>query len=362
MTESFYSGKSILVSGHTGFKGGWLSLSLNALGAKVSGLSLAPEPGDKLFSILPNDLFERSWIEDLRTPKALNTAIRESRPDIIFHLAAQPIVGESYRNPIDTLTTNALGTALLLEACRAEESSAAVVVVTSDKCYRNDNSGRHFEEGDPLGGNDVYSMSKAATEMVVAAWHASFFAGTEGLGALATARAGNVIGGGDYGVDRIIPDAVRAFEQGSPLVVRRPAATRPWQHVLDSLSGYLTLGQSLLEDKGADSSVLKSYNFGPEDEAERSVEELLEAWRSSWPEAGNWNADVSPAYGEATRLSLNPAKAKRELGWRPVWDFAKTITKTAEWYRLRHQQRADDAAMLEFSRDQIKSFLGEAGN
>lgn len=361
MVNSFsgiYSGKRVLVTGHTGFKGGWLSLWLNALGAEVAGFSLPPQEGPNLFSIIPDEVFSHSWFNDLRDMEALSNTIDVIKPDIIFHLAAQPIVGASYRDPLGTFTTNALGSANLLEAIRKAQCPAAVVVVTSDKCYRNDNAGRPFVEDDPLGGHDVYSMSKAATELVVAAWHASFFAKDPSLGPLATGRAGNVIGGGDYAEDRIIPDAVRAFEKKQPLVLRRPQATRPWQHVLESVSGYLALGQRLLERP--DKSQLFNFNFGPDFEAERTVQELMDGWLAGWPGACEVQVAPAPAYAEAARLSLNHSKAMNELGWRPVWNFQKTLTQTVVWYRLRHEARKDAVAMLNFTLQQCKDYTEDA--
>ncbi len=355
--QDTYKGKQVLVTGHTGFKGGWLSLWLHSLGAHVSGFSLAPQEGDNLFSVLPEDCFVESTIGDLRDVQAINQAVADSHADIIFHLAAQPIVGLSYREPISTFTTNALGTALLLEAARNARSSAAIVVVTSDKCYRNDNTGRAFIESDPLGGHDVYSMSKAATEMVVEAWHSSFFSKDSTLGPLATGRAGNVVGGGDYAEDRIIPDAVRAYQKKQPLLLRRPQATRPWQHVLESVSGYLALGQRLLtEPQGK----LLNYNFGPDFEAERSVQDLLEAWLQGWPKAFDLQLNPEPTYAEATRLSLDHSKARDELGWLPAWDFAQTVEQTAAWYRLRHEAQGDNAAMLTFTLQQIDAYTESA--
>ncbi len=353
-----YQGRRVLVTGHTGFKGGWLALWLKALGAEVHGFSLPPMTGDSLFSILPGDCFAASVLADLRDAAAVDAVVAESRPEVIFHLAAQPIVGASYREPLGTFTTNAVGTAHLLEAVRKARSPAAVVVVTSDKCYRNDNSGRPFIESDPLGGHDVYSMSKAATEMVVAAWHASFFSHDDKLGPVATGRAGNVIGGGDYAEDRIVPDAVRAFDKKQPMVLRRPQATRPWQHVLESVGGYLALGQRLLTQP--DRARLLSFNFGPDFEAERSVQELMSAWLVAWPSAFELEVTPQPTYGEAARLSLDHSLARRELGWLPVWSFEQTVARTAEWYRLRHAQQAGNAAMLAFTLEQIAAYSQDA--
>jgi CDP-glucose 4,6-dehydratase len=353
-----YAGKRVLLTGHTGFKGGWLALWLRELGATVSGYSLPPQGELNLFQILPSGLFEPSWEGDIRDREAFAEAIRESRADIVFHLAAQPIVGASYREPLETFATNAMGTAHLLESLREARLPAAVVVVTSDKCYRNDDSGRAFIESDPLGGNDVYSMSKAAAELVTASWHASFFSKDESLGPLATGRAGNVIGGGDYAEDRIVPDAVRAHLGGGSLLLRNPSATRPWQHVLESVSGYLALGARLLGNP--DRKTLLNFNFGPNHEAVRSVRDLVETWLEEWPDAFGYEKTPAPPYGEAARLSLDPAKAREELGWIPVWDFARTVRETASWYRERHDAEKDVSAMLEFTRGQIAAYTRDA--
>jgi len=353
-----YQGKRVLVTGHTGFKGGWLALWLRNLGATVSGYALPATGPTNLFEILPESLFEHAWEQDIRDQESLIEAIRLVRPEIIFHLAAQPIVGVGYREPLSTFTTNALGTALLLETIRQERCSAAVVVVTSDKCYRNDNTGRAFVESDPLGGDDVYSMSKAAAELVAASWHASFFSKEEGLGPMATGRAGNVIGGGDYAEDRIVPDAVRAHIVGGSLSLRNPGATRPWQHVLESVSGYLALGARLLENPEKDR--LLSYNFGPDPEAVRCVQDLVESWLVNWPGAFGFEPSPRPPYSEATRLSLDPTKAKEELGWKPVWDFERTVRETAAWYRARHEESCGPETMLEFTSRQIASYTNDA--
>ena len=305
-----------------------------------------------------NDPRVRFFIGDIRDRDSFFRAVRETRPDIVFHLAAQPIVGASYREPLGTFATNAMGTAHLLEALREARLPAAAVIVTSDKCYRNDDSGRAFVETDPLGGNDVYSMSKAAAELVTASWHASFFSKDEGLGPLATGRAGNVIGGGDYAEDRIVPDAVRAHLAGDSLRLRNPAATRPWQHVLESVSGYLALGARLLQSP--DRTKLLNFNFGPNHEAVRSVGDLVETWLAAWPGAFGYERTPAPPYGEAARLSLDPSRAREELGWIPVWDFQRTVAETAAWYRERHDSAKDADAMLGFTLGQIASYCRDA--
>ena len=356
--DHVYRGKRVLVTGHTGFKGGWLSLWLHLLGAEVHGFSLPPHAAPNLFSILPEDYFTQSTFGDLCDEDAVNRVVSDSQADIIFHLAAQPIVGLSYREPLSTFTTNAVGTALVLEAVRKAKNAAPIVVVTSDKCYRNDNSGRPFVESDPLGGHDIYSMSKAATELVVSAWHSSFYSKDEALGPIATGRAGNVIGGGDYAEDRIVPDAVRAYENKLPLLLRRPQATRPWQHVLESVSGYLALGQRLMLKP--DRAQLLNFNFGPDFEAERSVQELMDTWLVEWTSAFELQVCPQPAYAEAARLSLDHSKARIELGWLPVWNFHHTVSRTAAWYRLRHEVRQENEAMLAFTRDQIAAYTQDA--
>ncbi|WP_075088381.1 CDP-glucose 4,6-dehydratase [Verrucomicrobium spinosum] len=319
--DNIYEGKRVLVTGHTGFKGAWMSLWLHALGAEVSGYSLPPASSQSLFSLLAPDLFRESVLADVRDGNCLKGAIARIRPEIIFHLAAQPLVGLSYKQPLDTFTTNALGTALLLESLRDIKAECAVVVVTSDKCYRNDNSGIPFKESDPLGGSDVYSMSKAATELVVSSWHSSFFKNNADLGALATGRAGNVVGGGDYAEDRIVPDLVRSYVSKEALVLRRPHATRPWQHVLESLSGYLSLGQRLLSSPNKEE--LLSFNFGPDPDAERSVQELVDQWGQEWPSEFSVKTDSQPAYAEAYKLGLDHSLATATLAGSPCGTLPK---------------------------------------
>jgi CDP-glucose 4,6-dehydratase len=355
MFGGIFKDKRVFLTGHSGFKGSWMSLWLHALGARIFGYSLPPRPGVDLRADLPADVWEREWAADIRDEPLLAAAIAETAPDIIIHMAAQPLVRLSYAQPLETFSVNAWGTAVLLDVIRRGRCGAPVLVVSSDKCYRNTNAGKPFVEDDPLGGSDVYSMSKAATEMVAAAWHKSFFALDEGLGAMATARAGNVIGGGDYAADRIIPDSVRAHISGETLVMRNPSATRPWQHVLECVGGYLCLAQRLLmnpKDK-----TLLSLNFGPDPESERTVGEVIKAFHAVWP--GSWEVRADPnALPEATRLTLSHERAVKVLGWRPVWEFATTVARTAEWYQKRHVGAEADLAGL--TRAQIKDYAEEA--
>jgi len=355
MFGGVFKNKRVFLTGHTGFKGSWISLWLSALGAQVYGYSLAPRPGLDLRADLPPRFWQREWAADIRNEALLAEAIAQSAPDIIIHMAAQPLVRLSYAEPLETFSVNAWGTAVLLDVVRKSRCAAPVLVVSSDKCYRNTNAGKPFSEDDPLGGSDVYSMSKAATELVAAAWHKSFFALDRTLGAMATARAGNVIGGGDYAADRIIPDSVRAHVSGEVLIVRNPSATRPWQHVLECLSGYLALAQRLLTQPG--DKTLLNVNFGPDPESERSVGAVIEAFHDVWP--GHWEVRSDPnAVPEATRLTLSHQRAVDLLGWRPVWPFAKTIAKTAEWYKQRHS--GAEINLAELCHTQIMDYAEEA--
>jgi len=350
-----YNNKRVFLTGHTGFKGSWMSLWLRQLGAHVYGYALPPHSPLDLYHLLPKDTFAQESISDLRDQAALKSALIDAAPDLIIHMAAQPLVRESYADPLETFSVNAWGTALLLETVRATGCSAPVIVVTSDKCYLNQNLGRPFSEDDPLGGHDVYSMSKAATELVVAAWHASFFSREDGRGRLATVRAGNVIGGGDYAADRILPDCVRAQLAGASVILRNPGATRPWQHVLECLSGYLCVGQHLFAEPS--SKELLNLNFGPNPESECSVGEVVKSFFEAWP--GKWEARPDPsALPEATRLTLSHEKATILLGWRPVWDFEVATQAAADWYRTREAEK--DAAMLAFTRQQIHNYAAQA--
>jgi len=321
-----YRGRRVLLTGHTGFKGSWLALWLSELGAEVSGLSLAPETIPNHWALL-NKLDIPQHLHDIRDAEFVARIVRETQPDIVFHLAAQPLVRRSYRNPLETWSTNVMGTANLLDACRVTPSVSAIVVITSDKCYDNREREEGYCETDRLGGHDPYSASKAATEIVAASYRNAFFNFPDSP-LLATARAGNVVGGGDWSEDRLIPDLVRAIANKVPLEIRSPNATRPWQHVLESLSGYLLLGQKLLEGKDIFSG---GWNFGPESEGNRTVMEVLAGLKTHWPEL-IWQVSQQPQPHEATLLNLDCTKAKTRLGWRPAWNFNETLAAVAEWY------------------------------
>jgi CDP-glucose 4,6-dehydratase len=357
MFNSFYKGKKVLVTGHTGFKGGWLSLWLRMLDAKVTGLSLPAPTQPSLHELLAGRIFEEEINCDIRHYADLKAAVARVRPDIVFHLAAQPIVRRSYVDPIETFQTNALGTAHLLDAVRVAALPAPVLIITSDKCYENREWDFAYRENDPLGGHDVYSASKAATELVAHAWSRSFFKPSASLGPVATARAGNVIGGGDYAHDRIVPDCVRALVDGKPILVRNPKAARPWQHVLECLSGYLWLGARLARE-GKESPLAAAFNFGPDPSSRESVRTLVESILESWP--GTWEDVSDPTQPhEAALLALAIDRAGALLDWRPVWGFEEAVQQTVGWYRRRHMLRESD--MLEFSESQIMAYAEAAG-
>ncbi len=329
MVDQFWN-RRVLVTGHTGFKGAWLAMWLRELGAQVSGYALAPEFSGGIFSACNLEGVIDSRIGDIRDRERLRGAFEESQPEIVFHLAAQSLVRRSYREPLATLETNVIGTANLLEAVRHTPSVLAVVVVTSDKCYENPENARAFHERDSLGGADPYSASKGCAEIVAHAWRRSFLENRDPPVALATARAGNVIGGGDFAEDRIVPDAIRAFSQDQVLCVRNPEAIRPWQHVLEPLSGYLALARALIE-RGPKFS--GAWNFGPQDSAAATVAQLVELLSNAW-DGARWR--VQPAddgLAEARALWLDTAKARKRLGWRPRLSLREAVDLTVEWYR-----------------------------
>lgn len=323
-----YRGKRVLVTGHTGFKGSWLSLWLNQLGAEVFGISLAPETQPNHWSLLGLESSVQQYELDIRQAIEVAKVLKATQPEVIFHLAAQPLVRRSYSDPLNTWSTNVMGTANVMEACRQTSSVRAILAVTTDKCYENQEWAWGYRETDQLGGHDPYSASKAGSEMVVASYRSAFFCNS-GAPLLATARAGNVIGGGDWSEDRLIPDLVRAMNAQQSLEIRSPNATRPWQHVLESLSGYLLLGQKLIEgNKNCDGA----WNFGPERSSNRTVADVLNKLQTYWPEM-QWHQTASIQPHEANLLYLDIAKAHAQLGWQPVWNLDATLEKTSDWYR-----------------------------
>jgi CDP-glucose 4,6-dehydratase len=320
-----YAGKRVLVTGHTGFKGSWLALWLRALGAEVIGLALDPDTSPSHWSLLRLDGIADLRI-DLRNAEALADALQQHRPQIVLHLAAQPLVRRSYREPAATFASNVTGLVHLLEAVRACGSVRVLVNATTDKVYADHAGAAAYRESDPLGGHDPYSTSKACAELVTDCYRKSYF--HDSAVRIATARAGNVIGGGDWAEDRLVPDLVRAAASGQALRIRNPAAIRPWQHVLEPLSGYLRLGQRLWED----ASVAGAWNFGPGPAGETDVQTLVQRLGQHWG-ALRIEHDDAPHPHEAAQLRLDTSKAQHALHWRPVWDIDTTLARTAAWYR-----------------------------
>jgi CDP-glucose 4,6-dehydratase len=356
MFNGFYKGRRVLVTGHTGFKGAWLSFWLKKLGANVWGIALPAPTKPSIHEIIADETFKGEITCDIRDAKALARAVKKIKPDVVFHLAAQPIVRLSYAQPLETLNTNAIGTAHLLEAVRSAELPCPVIVVTSDKCYENREWEFAYRENDPLGGHDVYSMSKAATELVAQAWNRSFFQPNPKLGPVVTARAGNVIGGGDYALDRILPDCIRALIKKQPILVRNPFAVRPWQHVLECLSGYLWLAAEL-DRAGKTSKLATPFNFGPEPSARQPVGKLVETVLSTWP--GKWIDGSNPkSVHEAKLLTLSIEKAGALLHWTPTWNFEEAVGHSVAWYHQRHAEKNRD--MLGYSSAQIDAYVASA--
>ncbi len=327
-----YQNLRVLVTGHTGFKGSWLSLWLQQLGAEITGLSLPPDTEPNHWNLLNLDF--PSYYIDIRDKEALGKNIKRIKPQLIFHLAAQPLVRHSYQQPLETWMTNVMGTAHLLEACRTLDSLAAVVIITSDKCYENKEKHYCYQETDPLGGHDPYSASKAATELLVNSYRKSFFHLNDSS-LLATTRAGNVIGGGDWACDRLIPDLIRTLASHAPLEIRNPESIRPWQHVLESLSGYLLLGQQCMSGKV---NFADAWNFGPDQDNYYTVHDVLTAFKKEWP-ALSWQYQTDKKYHEASLLQLDNRKARLELSWIPIWTFEESIQATAQWYRTWIEER-----------------------
>ncbi len=350
-----YRGKRILLTGHTGFKGSWLSLWLRELGAEVHGYALASATDPSLFDALQLSRRIDHAVGDIRDVDAFRQRIVASKPDIIFHLAAQPLVRDSYRDPSGTFATNATGTLNLLEILRETKTRAAVVMITTDKVYRNANDGKAFVETDPYGGEDPYSMSKAVCELIIDSYRASFFRSenfAEHGVALASARAGNCIGGGDFSADRLLPDMARAFAKDEPVVLRNPRYTRPWQHVLEPLHGYLLLGAKLLSQEPQ--PFMSGYNFAPDLIDAQPVEIVAELFAKAWGKGTIRKAEQHDVVmHEAELLTLSYQKAAVQLGWRPRWNLATALQESARWYR----EFAKDSSVAEqLCLEQIQSF------
>lgn len=350
MAFEFYRGVKVLVTGHTGFKGSWLCAYLKGVGASVSGLALAPETDDRpaLFDLARISSGMTSVIGDIRTLSVVENAIASAQPQVIFHLAGQALVRRAYRDPLGTFATNALGTAHVLEAARNCPSVRAVVCVTTDKVYQNHEWPWPYRETDELGGKDPYSASKACAELVAACYIQSLLP-LSGEIKLATARGGNVVGGGDWSEDRLVPDIVRALATDRRIVLRNPAATRPWQHVLELVRAYLTLGQRLLE---GDNGAIGAWNFGPNEPLEMTVEQVVKSFAAAWGEA-SFDVQIEPSsLKEAQALRLDVSKAASQLGWRPMLGIEEAIGMTADWYK-RCKLGEDAGALVE---EQIRNY------
>jgi CDP-glucose 4,6-dehydratase len=362
MFEDFYRNKRVLITGHTGFKGSWLSEWLLLLGANPIGYSLEPDTEPSLFKQLNLEKRIEHQIADIRCSNTLTDSIQAAQPDIIFHLAAQSLVRRSYLNPTLTYETNVMGTVYLLNALQFLKKPCAVVVITSDKCYENREWIHSYRENDPLGGHDPYSSSKACAELAVHSFRQSFFmTRTSNPVAITSARAGNVIGGGDWAQDRIMPDCIRALSQRQCILIRNPKATRPWQHVVEPLSGYLLLGQKIYPDMNSakNKMLCTAYNFGPGIESNQSVESLVREVCRHWPGKWKTQSDTNEPH-EANLLSLNTDKAWHYLGWRPVWDFETTVKETVRWYREIVESQSDVERTAEITRKQILAYYQQA--
>ena len=346
--SSFYSGRKVFITGHTGFKGSWLCLWLHQLGAKVTGYALPPPTEPSLFELCGIGSLVHSVVSDVRDGNSLKDRMAEAEPEIVIHMAAQPLVRDSYEIPVETYAVNVMGTVNVLEAVRSCDSVKAVVVVTTDKCYEERNLASGFKESDPLGGADPYASSKACSEIVTAAYRRSFFGGgkfTNHTAAIASARAGNVIGGGDWARDRLVPDFLRALDRGQTVKIRSPKAIRPWQHVLEPLSGYLRLAECL-HTKG--SAYAEGWNFGPADKDGRNVSWIVERLVAAFPDA-TWECDPGPQPHEAHYLKLDLSKARSRLGWEPRWRLETALKKTLEWHtawRLGKDMRSVSLAQI----------------
>jgi len=356
--SNFWQSKKVLVTGHTGFKGAWLCQWLLQLGAEVRGISLDPNTNPSLFEQLDLASHLDHQIGDIRDRQLTQRLVTDWQPEIVFHLAAQPLVRRSYVEPVETWDTNVMGTINVLEALKLLKNPCVAVCITTDKCYENREWLYGYRENDPLGGHDPYSSSKAAAELAIASWRNSFF--NKSHISIASVRAGNVIGGGDWAEDRIVPDAMRSLSLGEAIPVRNPRATRPWQHVVEPLGGYMLLAQKIYESKDLDKAKLCSaFNFGPRLDSNRPVKDLIETILQHW--AGDWSDRSNPdAVHEANLFNLVTDKAFHLLGWQPKWDFERTIKETVFWYREANQISLESKAQFqELTIQQIANYQAD---
>ena len=346
VNQAFWRGKRVYLTGHTGFKGSWLSLWLSEMGATVKGYALSPPSSPNLYEVAMISKKIESEIGDIRDLDKLKTSMVQFNPDILIHMAAQPLVILSYQEPLETFDTNVMGTAKVLEASRSCPNLKAIVSVTTDKCYENKEWVWGYREDEPMGGHDPYSSSKGCAELITSAYRRSFLH-DKGVG-LASARAGNVIGGGDWAQDRLIPDILSAFEKDIPVIIRNPASTRPWQHVMEPISGYLVLAEALYNNP---SEYAEAWNFGPNDEDAKPVEWILNSMTDKW-EGASWRLDNQSNLHEAGYLKLDISKAKDRLNWRPTWDLETTLEKIISW----HKHWLDNANMQDITISEINQF------
>ncbi len=351
LNRKFWKGKRVFVTGHTGFKGGWLCLWLKRLGADVAGYSLAPITDPSLFEVMSLSGMVESCIEDIRNQTKLQQVLNQFAPDIVVHMAAQPLVRYSYSSPVETYAVNVMGTVHLLEAVRTSPACKAVLVVTSDKCYENTGTTDGYRETDPMGGFDPYSSSKGCAELVVSAYRRSFF---NGGAALATARAGNVLGGGDWSEDRLVPDLIRAFVSKQTAEIRMPGAIRPWQHVLDVLHGYMLLMQKMWE---APAEYSGPWNFGPDQHAAATVQAIADMVCQRWGNKAAWTSIGQEKLHEASTLKLDSTHARKRLQWQPKLDLSNTLAWTTDWYKRFY----DGQDMHEFTAQQFAAYMSLQG-